>query len=68
MNIVSWLRVAYNELQVEDGGADNEWSNFCRDAFMDNFAFANRTVSMLLGCEEVPSASSRHACWTSAPL
>ena len=39
-------------MMVEDGGADNEWSNHCRDTWMDNFAFANRTVSMLLGCEQ----------------
>lgn len=27
-------------------------STHCREAFMDNFAYANRTVSMLLGCEQ----------------
>lgn len=39
-------------------------STYCRETFMDNFAFANRTVSMLLGCEQVTSqlgsSSSKH--------
>lgn len=30
----------------------NDRSTLCRDSFMSNFAYANRTVSMLLGCEQ----------------
>lgn len=28
-------------------------STYCREAFMDNFAYSNRTMSMLLGCGQV---------------
>ena len=27
-------------------------ANHCLDVFMESYAFANRTVSMLLGCEQ----------------
>jgi hypothetical protein len=34
-------------------------STYCREAFMDNFAYVNRTVSMLLGCEQVGRHSAQ---------
>jgi hypothetical protein len=45
-------------------------STHCREAFMQNFAYANRTVSMLLGCEQVGEPSvlmQSRACTTDRP-
>lgn len=41
-------------------------STLCRDSFMDNFAYANRTVSMLLGCEQVPLMLPVHVAFLGA--
>ena len=52
----------------EDGGANNDWSKFCHSAFMENFAFANRTMSQLLGCEQASGFVCTNPCCVTFPM
>lgn len=39
-------------MQYEDGDAAEEWSSHCHKSYMENYAFTNHTVAVILGCEE----------------
>lgn len=38
-------------VQFEGGDAATEWSNHCHKSFMENYAFTNHTMAVILGCE-----------------